>query len=248
MNQTFAPARFLNLLKRYIVENRKQLTFLYGVMWGVMILVILILTRSNNIHTLVTAESDSITIGLREIGERIAVYTFFLLGFGSIVSSYMFSNFTSKRGRISALMVPASMTEKYLVRFTVYIIGFLVMFVIGVILSEFAYICYTKHPDAFRLSFFCNSQHIFNDSVMLSILSYQAIFALGSAIWPRRSFFKTFTVIFVLMVFGMFNTSIVAIFFNGRISYWVNCTIIILACYVLAWIRFRKIQVIQRFM
>lgn len=250
MNQTFNINRFGLLLKRYTVENRKQLFFLFGVMWGVMLLAAACIGHyeKETIERL-TANQMYNCFTYDFYGTRAALYLVSAVGFSCITGSYMFSSLRTKQSRIMSLMLPASMAEKYWVYFTVYILAFFPIFLLGTVVADLAYYVTAGGGIIFQLFAFHGSYSIFQtDSVLLwTVLCYQAIFALGSALWPRLSFFKTFIAMFVLSILALFFPTLIYHIlkpFDDCVA--VLEAIVVIACYSLAWVRFRHVQVIQK--
>lgn len=241
MNNTFNIKRFGLLLKQYLVENRKQLFFLTGVMWGVMILTAAFIGKIQY-REIEAYEHASVTWSFTTL---LTFYGFAFLCFSCIISSFMMSSFRSKRTRISSLMVPASMAEKFTVRFVTFIIGFFIAYCIGVLLADISFCIFLGRGITFPS---LNLPHNADSEIMGLILFYQSLYALGSALWPRLSFFKTFLAIFaamiILLIFAVsFNLPEVHLsddFFEP--FFWIMIPI----DYALAWWRFRKIQLFQR--
>lgn len=250
MNDTFSFSRFCSLLKRYVVENRKQLIFLYGVMWGVMLLAAACIGHHEQgaIRCLTTNQMNT-CVSYDFYGTRAMLYLVSGVGFISITASYMFSSLRTKQSRIMSLMLPASMAEKYWVYFTVYIIAFFPIFLLGTVVADLAYYVTAGGGPMFQLLSLSGEYSIFKmDSIMIwNDLSLQAIFALGSVLWPRLSFFKTFIAIFVISILVLFFPSVVYHILKPFDDFGTMlAAIFTIGCYVLAWLRFRHVQVIQK--
>lgn len=249
MNQTFSLARFGLLLKRYVVENRKQLMFLYGIMWGVMML----LAACDGHHT---AAIEAKSIGLLNLyidnySDRAMLYIIVFAIFSIVISSFMFSSLRSKQSRISALMLPASMTEKFWVNFVVYIVAIIPMFAIGVVLGDLSYLVTAGHGPVFSLLLHPLDCDFWENEMICFILLNQSIFAFGSALWPRLSFFKTFVAIFVVNILALFFPYVISHILGPFIRHQIICLpmlVLTAAFYCLAWWRFRHVQVIQKFL
>jgi hypothetical protein len=87
-----------------------------------------------------------------------------------------------------------------------------------------------------------------------AVLSNHSFYTLGSSLWPRHSFFKTFIASIALgMVLVIIIPSEQLILFSEAFK---DCNWSILAliyiwaavCYLLSWLRFRSTQIVQRFM
>lgn len=244
MNQTFNIDRFGLLLKRYMVENRKQLFFLFGVMWGVMILASACIGHY---------EIDALILHSNPFYDpyqsRSILYLTVGICFACIIASFMFSALRTKQSRIMALMLPASMTEKYWVNFTVYILLFFPVYILGTMVADLAHYVMSGGSPLFCVFSSRFFQNIFASEYLAILIAYQAIYALGSALWPKLSFFKTFLALFVAMIVLIFMPSLfIHYLFNPFDNAMIPLGTISVACYVLAWLRFRHVQVIQKFL
>lgn len=203
--------------------------------------------------------------------------SFFIFSIGmTIYGSLTFVSMNSKSGRISTLMMPASMLEKFAVRFLEYAIGGLLVMAVGYALGLFVeYVSYA-HNDIFipqNNDMITIAKNPWSDLLIvvtifcLAIMMGNAFYALGSSIWPRTSWIKTWVcqqVIGVLFLFaGAFGFfKVVSSWINwldkfdsASISenaiFWTYVVImiaLIVACWALAWWRFRNTQIVQRFM
>lgn len=184
----------------------------------------------------------------------------------TIVGSLTFSSMSSKKGRITTLMVPASIFEKYLLRFLVYIIGGTLLLAIGVMLGmailQLSVGGLSISFESFK-EFISQGDHVVLGCaiIVLMVIFGNSLYALGSSIWPKLSWIKTWIVVAVLewvvalpMMFGLFSgfdfTRL-----DDMVSWsgflWCSFTLLILlnaACWVGAWYRFRNTQIVQRFM
>lgn len=193
------------------------------------------------------------------------VFSLFL----TIKGSQTFSNLSDKKHRISTLMLPASMSEKYFLRMFIYLVcGTLLSFigwVIGYLVGEFSF---------GAISFSISQMHEFFENVdfshyivvmfVLCMLLQNALFSLGSSLWPKLSWVKTWIVLTIIQwIFG-----IIMIFLSIADINWYSiirnldkldadlvcwCIIsveilLIAACWICAWFRFRSTQIVQRFM
>jgi len=140
-----------------------------------------------------------------------------LYAFGSwlacmVAASMMFRDFRNKQGRIAALMTPASISNKFWIRFIVVMPCTLLLTLIG----------YFVYMYSVKLSFYISNdiwQSIYipfielansTQEIWLSILGLiasvlfnYAIYMFGSIHWPRYSFIKTVGVMVTLSM-GMF--------------------------------------------
>ena len=185
----------------------------------------------------------------------------------TIFGSLTFSSLGSKKQRISTFMLPASLSEKYVLRMLVYLVGGMVTLFIGcliaVLIAQF-----TFAGSAFY-DIFNDWNHIWDGEsfyvTMLgstAIILGEAIYTLGSSLWPKLSWIKTWLVVMVIqwvggifLISGLFSgidfAYLVKFFDSGEVLSWTLASIMAIAtvvCWYLAWRRFRNTQIIQRFM
>lgn len=124
-----------------------------------------------------------------------------------------------QRRRIMTIMMPASMLEKFMVRFLLYFVGGLVVLGIGYLVGIAEMLLTFADPDAVSLiSNLTGDDHNVKSTfelaavVGLPLLLGNAFYALGSSVWPRTSWVKTWVlqqvigVLFLFMgAFGMFE-------------------------------------------
>lgn len=283
-NQTFSFPRFWQLLKSDLRINQPKYIRTVAAALGCFVTVAILISvfAINDIGNL--SESNAGNPHLADIIEtrkmtQLDLYnalSFMIFSVGiTIMGSMTFISMNSKSGRISTIMLPASMSEKFWLRFLEYgICGVLVLamgYILGlivvgvsfagseVILKRFDSLCVVDgtHDVVWFLGIFLG----------LPVLLGNAFYALGSSIWPRTSWIKTWVcqqaigVLFLFAgAFGLFKivsnwinwldkidpTSI-----NENAIFWTYVVIFIVliaGCWTLAWWRFRNTQIVQRFM
>lgn len=247
MNRTFDISRFGALLKRYVVENRKQLFFLIGVMWGVMVLMAATIGRHQGAVPENVCGAYYREAYVYSYNDLHLFYVFAMMVFACLFGSYAFSSLKGKRQRVSTLMVPASMLEKFMVRMVIYVLGFYVVYVVGMTLSDLSRYLFAGGGMLLPwVEMLKSNLHMMDKEYLIGVTFMQSVYVLGSSIWPKLSFFKTFLVLFVLMLCSVFFDDI--LYYILRYTGLWLVVLITLGCYVLAWLRFRRVQVIQRFM
>ena len=97
---------------------------------------------------------------------------------------------------------------------------------------------------------------------IIAIILGNAIYTLGSSLWPKLSWIKTWLVMMVIqwvggifLISGLFSgidySYMIKFLDSGDVLFWIVFsifTIMIIVCWYLAWQRFRNTQIIQRFM
>ena len=185
----------------------------------------------------------------------------------TVLGSLTFSNFSSKKLRISALMIPASRIEKFSLRVLLYFVGGTVLLIIGFLLGiAICEIAFGGGSPAMDSIFnFMNED--FSGSItaafILIALLGNSLYALGSSIWPKLSWIKTWVVIMVMQwVCALIVMMISATHINWYSFFtfadvhvhffkWTMLTtlaILNIVCWALAWWRYKNTQIIQRFM
>ncbi|MCH5319992.1 MAG: hypothetical protein J1E38_09850 [Paramuribaculum sp.] len=146
------------------------------------------------------------------LDELLVTYIILMFCFGCLSASIMWSEMKDKQGRIYILMNPATIFEKFIVKFFVYVVCFLVVYILAVCFAETVrYLVYSNiYPEAdvtpLYLSFSYPPETIdqiwrLSRSIEKPVLFFfclylmlQSFFVLGSSIWPSRSFIKTFLI------------------------------------------------------
>ncbi|MBD5277846.1 MAG: hypothetical protein HDS32_01210 [Bacteroides sp.] len=262
-SKSFSLSRFTSLLRSDIIVNRSHYLTLALATIGCFAAVAIFasINEVNISNEFNSADSRNVTVVMMSFFLTV-LFSLGLTVFGSLT----FSSMSSKSSRISTLMQPASLSEKFLLRAFIYDICGLILLVVGVIvailISQLA---------------FGGGKILMNilDEVMelkqtpylvcmagLSFLSSNAMYVLGSALWPKLSWLKTwlvsmalqwiFSLIFMTAIFSGLNMNFVEKIIKSPESvFWfiTACqVIIIIAFWWAAWWRFRTTQIIQKFM
>ena len=198
----FSAARTLSLTALYISENRRKLLLRTALLLGVMICIAVI-----NIPYSYSWEWPQKDFQLNEL---LGFYYFGGLILSCLGASLMMEDIRSKEGRIRLLMHPTPIAETFLSRWLIYVIAFPVIFLLSVALADairvgIASITLPGYNAEFifRPIFIDNENtrsvlgppHYRTTFVASFIYIYffiQSLFVLGSTIWTRSSFLKTF--------------------------------------------------------
>ena len=187
----------------------------------------------------------------------------------------------NKTSRLSALMVPSTSFEKFFSRWLVSTIVFLVVFLIAFKLADYTRVSIYSliYPDAkgailpVNLGYLVGSGKrwfLFNETyqliLVLSIYCFvQSLFVLGSSVWPKNSFLKTFVsvtiIVLIYVLMGMLTGNMLfhgnnnkdygyifssfteqQVFTLGTIAF----MFFALVNWVLAFFRFKESEIIQR--
>ena len=185
----------------------------------------------------------------------------------TVFGSLTFSSLSSKKRRISTFMLPASLSEKYFQRMLVYLVGGTLTLLIGCMFAIL--IAQITFAGSAFLEILKDWNHIWDGESFyitmigcVSVILGNAIYTLGSSLWPKLSWIKTWLVVMVIqwiggifLITGLFSgidfAYLVKIFDSGEFLFWfitLIMAIIIIVCWYFAWRRFHNTQIIQRFM
>lgn len=265
----FSLKRMWAVTTHYCVANGRKLLVSSFVIFAMTFLISLLITK-------MTGNDDGLDSAAR--AAMLGIMYLFIIGLGStIIGSLTFSSYSSKPKRISAMMLPAKKSEKFLSMLIVYIVfGNIVLFG-SIFLSEWITASMYGLTSAFeqiQVPFRYTPEEIksFVPLIYWAAVCYvlipQAIYVLGSALWPRLSFLKTAIamsviqlVFTIIMPFSLMNSWINPFIdfmrehFDSPESAYNSCCFILVCAYlllagiyVLAWLRFRNLAVAKRFL
>ena len=207
VSQTFNLNRFVAALRKEVVENNRTLLFSVIAVYGILAMIMII---------------GNITLGANTSRpETMLRYNivFMVYGFGSIiVASLAFRGLKDKKGRTEFLTSPSSTLEKYFVNVLIYVVGFFVVFPICAQLADLTRILVlwpwsdgdvpgpinflnTFHNVAHQQEWWkYDSKVILEITLWLGVLASPALYLLGSVLWPKLSFLKTFAAVYVIEI------------------------------------------------
>lgn len=276
-NPSFSSDRFSALLKADLAVNKSNYIKLIigasGVFIAVALLVsILAIIAINGVEHNTWMSPDLTEIAIENhqqtYGGAYAVISVWIFCIGlTVLGSLTFSNLSSKRKRISALMIPASKAEKFILNVLIYLVGgsltLIIGFLLGLGLCQIAFsggnVIYESICQFFNES---SSGTIVAAFILMALLG-NSIYALGSSLWPKLSWIKTWVIIMVIQWIGTLALIILSsadiswysffMFWDDKLTLlkWTGISILALlniACWVLAWMRYRNTQIVQRFM
>ena len=267
----FSFPRFANYFKKVLVEDRKRLLQRIITVFGLLVVFGAIISDSCYQHYM---EALKMGIVRNEIDPAIdglmPLFVFGLFIGCALSASFIMEPMSSKTGRIYALMLPATSFEKYFVRWFIYTIGYLVVYYLLFLLVDVMRVCVFSvvYPEIDIITFlnpYAEIVALRDDAPLGFIVSLylllQSIFVLGSSLWPKYAFLKTFTAYTILgMAFSAFFAGIMNLFDRPGNSYimpeWSDDTLFLIAtCGVmmvtlffwwLAYKRFKEMEVVNR--
>ena len=214
----FSLPRFINLCRKEMVENWKSNVLRMVLMYGVMA-VVMVWNGYFEYRGTYNYQEDPAWIFL------LVTFIWALWGFGCLSASFTMEKMKTKTSRTSMLMVPATPFEKFFSRWFVFTVVFLVIFLISYKLADYTrFIIYSlAYPEEKDFIIPVDLSHLVGErktyytlcrtglqfgALLSAYFFVQSLFVLGSSIWPKNSFLKTFAsgtviaiVYFLLAVF-----------------------------------------------
>ena len=215
----FSLPRFMNLCRKEMVENWRSNVLRMVLMYGVMAVVMV----WNGYFEYRYWHSGQIEDPAWTF--LLVVFIWSLWGFGCLSASFTMEKMKTKTSRTSMLMVPATPFEKFFSRWFVFTVVFLVIFLISYKLADYTrFIIYSlAYPEEKDFIIPVDLSHLVGErktyytlcrtglqfgALLSAYFFVQSFFVLGSSIWPKNSFLKTFAsgtviaiVYFLLAVF-----------------------------------------------
>ena len=215
----FSLPRFMNLCRKEMVDNWRSNVLRMVLMYGVMAVVMV----WNGYFEYRYWHSGQIEDPAWTF--LLVVFIWSLWGFGCLSASFTMEKMKTKTSRTSMLMVPATPFEKFFSRWFVFTVVFLVIFLISYKLADYTrFIIYSlAYPEEKDFIIPVDLSHLVGErktyytlcrtglqfgALLSAYFFVQSLFVLGSSIWPKNSFLKTFAsgtviaiVYFLLAVF-----------------------------------------------
>ena len=199
------------VFRKDFLENGKWYLLQFLTMTGIM--GIILIWRSFYLY------SDSMKGIYTSINTDLLAFASFLFPvFGILFASTMMKPMSNKIKRISYLTVPSSNLEKYLSRWIIVTIGYIIAFFISLWIVDLIRvgIYSARYPDLDihflnlgRLIYFGEGENpancLFYNSNVFGIvfciyLFLQSIFILGATFWEKATFIKTFSACIIIMI------------------------------------------------
>ncbi len=275
-NTCFSWHRFWNLCQKEMVESWKTYVLRFVLMYGVLVIAFVINGFS------VYNESRSswyVQRGLTTDPAWDSIFHIMIIGlfiFSCISASLIMDRMKTKTSSLSVLLTPVTPFEYFFSRWIVFTAGFLAVYLVAYTLADWTRVLFflMKAPEGMIVEpaslhhiVSVNPFGIFKDEDGASrvagfIMGYfflQSFFVLGSSIWPKNSFLKTFAAgILLIIVFALIGQACYAL--GGVRSANVEMTSevgnliaglimggFILANWALAYYRFKESEIINRF-
>jgi len=224
MNNTFNIKRFGYVFRKDLIENLKRYLLLFLTLLGIMAIVI-------TFYSLVNNKDANWKLNI----ELLTMLSFMFLATGVWFASTFSLPMNSKLKRISYIIFPASNLEKFLTRWIVITIGFVMAFFAALWIADAlrVAICSYVIPEI-DIHFLDLSKLVYPDKdyslreymvpkaafIFLISLYFllQSLFLLGSTFWEKSSFIKIFTVCAVICTAFILICRWTIFFFYGAFS------------------------------
>lgn len=272
----FSAPRFVSLCRKEMVESWKANLLRFVMMYGIMAIAFVWngYFQYNYPEGLINRGITQDPIWTFELG----AFVWALVIMGLLSASFIMERMKSKTNRIAMLMTPATMFEKFFSRWLVFTFGFLIVFLIAFKLADWTRVAvYTvSYPELKDIITSTPLSHlvgkgqfwtVFDDCnyFMLGVSAYffaQSLFVLGSSIWPKNSFVKTFSAIVVVaIIYIAIGSALAKILFEARgvrgvnqdisdeaMTLWTTIIFFSMAIFnwVVAYFRFKESEIINR--
>lgn len=246
---------FTLLVKKELVDNRKPLMLGLTGIWATYILL-------------------GAFLGYVKSMVPVELFLFFFFG-GMILTigaSLAFNNMKSKEGRINTIMLPATVSQKFIVRWIATVPLLMTVVLLGVLLGDWARIIVYKivlhmsdytpaydsaYVDTTALAFIASNYRHEPEGIGIMItcgvwgaLCSQAIYFLGAVVWPKLSFIKTWAATQVLgVILSLFCVPFLMhlkLDFAFDLSYagvvWIINILGLAFCVALYWLSFERFK------
>lgn len=264
----------MSALRKEVVENWRTIVFSLLSVYG---LLALLMVLGNLLEWSPGAASAG-----REIARYMVVYMVLSLS-TVVVASLAFRGLKSKTGRVELFTCPSSMFEKFLVNAVIYVLGFVVAFFVCAQLADLTRIALlwpwsggegvpgpinfliTIRECAANIGVTVGDMHQSTCSsglLWVDLFASCGLFLMGSVLWPRLSFLKTFTAqaivgfvsVFVLMISIWLLSDIdrfvqwwFEVLTNGHVMMLLNAWVLVklLLFWLLAWWLWKRKDVVS---
>lgn len=223
--------RFVNICRKEMVEGWKANLLRMVLMYGVLAIALVwnAYVEYDDYRGREAIEENVWTFG-------VASFLWGITVMGCLSASFTMERMKTKTSRMAMLMAPATMFEKFFARWLVFTFGFLAAYLVAYKLADWTrvLIFMAKYPDMDCItqvplgSYMVSECRVctghwtaFSDCrhFVVAVSGYfflQSCFVLGSSIWPKNAFLKTFTAGVVMVIaYAMIGTMLANWLFKG---------------------------------
>lgn len=207
-SDSFSIARLWRMIILTITENRRSILLQLGVMIGITAVLVAFTIVNNGSDIYVRRAQQALSIDTDLSWSNLwGLYCLTLTGFSCISASFTAGFMSSKEKRLNTLMIPATAAEKFLARWIIYTLSVYVLFTLTYICIDYLRVLILNYiyadvnhtpilPLVQSIPHYYNKYSDFNPFHVIPpiIFAVQSFFVLGSTIWPKNSFIKTFVI------------------------------------------------------
>lgn len=207
-SDSFSIARLWRMIILTITENRHSILLQLGVMIGITAVIVAFYTVADNPDRYVRQAQQALSSDTDLLWSDLwGLYCLTLTGFSCISASFTAGFMSSKEKRLNTLMIPATIAEKFLARWIIYTLSVYVLFTLTYICIDYLRVLILNYiyadvnhtpilPLVQSIPHYYNKYSDFNPFHVIPpiIFAVQSFFVLGSTIWPKNSFIKTFVI------------------------------------------------------
>lgn len=273
----FSMSRFVSLCRKEMVESWKANMLRVVLMYGIMAIAFVwngyfqYNYPERLLHRGATTDPAWTFV--------LIIFLWAVIIMGLLSASFIMERMKSKTNRIAMLMTPATMFEKFFSRWLVFTFGFLIVFLIAFKLADWTRVLVymVSYPELKDIIAATPLSHLLGDTneywtafqtregFMLGVSVYffaQSLFILGSAIWPKNAFVKTFSAIVIIsIVYVLVGVTLTKIVYESRGIHGVNQSmsddmmmnlsivfffVLSIFNWVVAYFRFKESEIINR--
>ena len=272
----FSASRFVNLCRKEMVESWKTNLLRFIMMYGIMAIIFVWggYWKYNHPERLLSKGELADPMWSTEL----IVFLWAVVIMGMLSASFIMERMKSKTNRIAVLMTPATMFERYFSRWLVFTFGFLIVFLIAFKMADWTRVAVylVSYPELKDIISSTPLSHLVGteqywaafrscDGLLLGISIYfftHSLFILGSTIWPKNAFVKTFSaIIAVIVIYTLVGSTLAYQLFEGRgprgvnsslsddvLAHWLTVAFFVMALFnwIVAYFRFKESEIINR--
>lgn len=263
----FSFSRLLLIGKRDVIENWRHLLLSLGGLLGALSLIGILCAVSYSSH-IASSSGDIMDVEIGWFAVALSIV-------GIILASSSFKSLSAPVTALPSLMLPASQFEKFLYRWLIAVPLFMIVASLTAYLADWVRVLFTSWVYGVDMSpvdwiseitvkHFSGRTAAFPWVMLLYYLMVQSFFLLGSVVWSRARFIKTFVcLIAIFIIYGRVGMWVYKLmtpdgvygivppqwFNNDEIVFAVAMTIlavITLFNYALCYMRYREAEIINR--
>lgn len=265
----FSIGRLVLLTRKDMVENWKTIALRATTALAIMT-VILVVTAW------ITYSSETSSGFDHMVNKSLTVFCGATFIFGCLLASTTFDKMKHKTSRLSTLMTPGTQFEKFFSRWFLYTLVYLVAFTFIFMLADYGRVIFGRLAFPETTVVPTNLKYLFTPygdrvegfeqfkpgATLLGYFFIQSFFVLGSSVWPRNSFIKSFAAGFGIVVsYILFNVLMLRLLIGENViinndtvvnpNVVINLSMAVLAAFTLfnwtmAYFRFKESELIER--